>query len=735
MTDAFATDRFGDQTVHGRFAVVAAAYPQRVALASDALTLTYAELDARSDAVAAGLVAAGVTPGTYVALLMERSVTAVVTLFGVLKAGAAYLPLDTRWPTERIGFALRDADVAAVVVDALSDSDFGDVPVFTCDGLREDGLLWEAPLGAIRGLGRGSFGSVLPSQRGGAFANRDRDQGRSHKENADGSREGGDARSLPTFGAGAGDDLAYAMYTSGSTGMPKGVEIRHKSILRLVLTSDYIDFDTPKVLHAAPLGFDASTFEIFAPLLNGGTCIVHGERVPTGCGIRTTAQTHGAEIAWLTAALFNAIVDDDASNLAGLRCVLTGGEALSVPHVRKAQAALPATTLINGYGPTETTTFATTYRIPSELPEGTGAIPIGKPIGETSLHILDANGQPVVDGKTGELYIGGTGVARGYLGRPDLTAERFVASAHGTLYRTGDLVQRLADGNLAFVGRADGQVKIRGYRIETGEIDIALRALPGVTAAAVIAREDNPGEKRLVAYYVAQEATVTARSLRDALAVTLPEYMLPTAWMRLDALPVNDNGKLDRRALPSPDGSRPELAAAYVAPQGPVEAQVCAIFAEALGLDRVGRDDNFFDLGGSSLLATRAMTRVHDELSSLPTLVGFFALPTPAAVAATIEGRTARHALAGRLTAGTAAAGEAVAIVAMAGRFPGAPDVEAFWDNLCAGRESIRFFAPEELDPAVSLAEREDPGYVAARGIVDGSDLFDAGFFGMSPRE
>jgi amino acid adenylation domain-containing protein len=695
MTDAFANDRSGDPTVHGRFAAIAAACPDRVALASDALTLTYAELDSRSDAVAAGLVAAGVTPGVYVALLMERSVTAVVTLFGVLKAGAAYLPLDTRWPAERIGFALRDADVAAVVVDALSDADFGDVPVFTCEGLQEDGVLWEAPLGAIRGLRRDSPGSER----------------------------------------GAGDALAYAMYTSGSTGVPKGVEIRHESILRLVLKSDYIDFDAPNVLHAAPLGFDASTFEIFAPLLNGGTCIVYGERVPTGCGIRKTVQTHGAEIAWLTAALFNAIVDDDAGNLAGLRCVLTGGEALSVPHVRKAQAALPATTLINGYGPTETTTFATTYRIPADLPEGTGAIPIGKPIGETSLHILDAGGQSVADGETGELFIGGTGVARGYLGRPDLTAERFVASAHGTLYRTGDLVHRLPDGNLAFIGRADGQVKIRGYRIETGEIDIALRALPGVAAAAVIAREDTPGEKRLVAYYVAQDARVTARSLRDALAVTLPEYMLPTAWMRLDALPVNDNGKLDRRALPSPDGSRPELAAAYVAPQGPVEAQVCAIFAETLGLDRVGRDDNFFDLGGSSLLATRAMTRVHEELSPTPTLVGFFALPTPAAVAATIDGRTARHALAGRLAAGTHVAGEAVAIIAMAGRFPGAPDVEAFWDNLCAGRESIRYFAPEELDPAVSLAEREDPDYVAARGIIDGSDLFDAGFFGMSPRE
>lgn len=675
-------------TVHGRFATVAKAHPERTAVASDGSSLTYAELDACSDRVAAGLMAAGVEPGSYVALLMERSVEAIVALFGVLKAGAAYLPIDTRWPTERVAFALRDADVAAIVADETLDFVSEDVPLFTVAAL-------EAQTGGWAGK-RSSPLTRLPH-------------------------------------AGSGDDLAYAMYTSGSTGTPKGVEIRHASILRLVLRSDYIDFDAPKVLHAAPLGFDASTFEIFAPLLNGGTCVVYTERVPTGCGVARTVAMHGAEIAWLTAALFNAIVDDDATNLAGLRVVLTGGEALSVPHVRKAYAALPATTLINGYGPTECTTFATTYPIPRELADDLRAIPIGKPIGETSLHVLDGAGNEVATGETGELFIGGSGVARGYLNRPELTAERFVAG--GTLYRTGDLVHWLPDGNLAFVGRADGQVKIRGYRIETGEIDIALRALPGITAATVVAREDIPGEKRLVAYYVSHDDSVSARDLRDALARTLPDYMLPVAWMRLDALPVNDNGKLDRRALPAPGGDRPELAAPFVAPRGDIETRLCAIFAQTLGLDAVGRDDNFFDLGGSSLLATRAMARVHEELSPTPTLVGFFAEPTPAAVAATIEGRTTRQALAGRLAGGAPAVGEAVAVIAMAGRFPGAPDVETFWDNLCAGRESIRFFAPGELDPAVSAADRDDPAYVAARGVVDDVEQFDAGFFGMSPRE
>ena len=688
MNDALSSRRYGTDTVHGHFAGVASAFPDRVAVASDTSSLTYAELDARSDRVAASLAAAGVETGTYVALLMERSVEAIVAVFGVLKAGAAYLPIDTRWPAERVAFALRDADVAAIVADEGVEVPGDEVPVFTVLELMEGSGEQPSPMNRLL--------------------------------------QNGDA-------TGEGSDLAYAMYTSGSTGTPKGVEIRHVAVLRLVLRSDYIDFDAPKVLHAAPLGFDASTFEIFGPLLNGGTCVVYRERVPTGCGIARTVERHGAEIAWLTAALFNAIVDDDAGNLSGLRVVLTGGEALSVPHVRKAYAALPATQLINGYGPTECTTFATTYRIPRELPDELRAIPIGMPIGETSLHVLDETGHDVAPGDVGELYIGGNGVARGYLNRPELTAERFVAG--GTRYRTGDLVHWLPDGNLAFVGRVDGQVKIRGYRIETGEIDIVLRALPGVTAAAVIAREDTPGDKRLVAYYVSQDADITARSLRDALALTLPEYMLPVAWMRLDALPVNDNGKLDRRALPTPDSARPELAAPFVAPRGDVETRLCAIFAETLGLDTVGRDDNFFDLGGSSLLATRAMTRVHEELSPTPSLVGFFAEPTPAAVAATIEGRTTRQALAGRLSGGAPSQGEPVAIIAMAGRFPGAPDVETFWDNLCNGRESIRFFAPGELDPAVSQSDRDDPGYVAARGVIDDVEQFDASFFGMSPRE
>ncbi|GAB2794714.1 polyketide synthase [Dyella kyungheensis] len=678
--------QLGD-TVHGLFAQVAATHAGAIALDGPLGKFSYAELGERSDDVAAGLLRAGVTPGATVGLLLDRSPEALIAILGILKAGAAYLPLDRTNPAERLAFVLNDARAAAIIVG--------------------EGMAAPADVAApVLGI------ESLMSTAGTA--------------------------DLPVVD---GDALAYVMYTSGSTGTPKGVEIRHRSIIRLVRNVRYVQFgDSPRVLHAAPLGFDAATFEIWGALLNGGTCIVHGERVPSGAGLAATIRNHDARIAWLTAALFNAVIDEDGNHLRGLEQLLTGGEALSVAHVRKAQTSLPDTTLINGYGPTECTTFATTFRIPPALDAALRAIPIGRPIADTTLYVVNARGEPVPPGVIGELYIGGEGVARGYMGRDELTATRFVpdpfAGGEQRLYRTGDLVRWLPEGVIDFIGRIDGQVKIRGYRIEIGEIEAALQDLPGVRASAVLAREDQPGQKRLVAYFVAEDAAVTARALRAQLAQTLPEYMVPVAYVRMDSLPVTGNGKLDRRALPAPGRGRPELADTYVPPVGQLEQQLCALFSEVLEIDQVGRVDHFFDLGGNSLLAVRLMERVHGAISSTPTIPAFFAEPTPAALASLIEGRAAKSALASRLSRGRQGdAGEPVAIIAAAGRFPGAADLEAFWANLCAGRDSITHFSADELDASIPASLRSDPAYVAARGIIDGVEDFDAAFFGISPRE
>ncbi|HKR75046.1 MAG TPA: amino acid adenylation domain-containing protein [Rhodanobacter sp.] len=673
--NATAVPRDPAATVHGLFAAVAAAHADAPAVIDRDGTLGYAALDQRAERIAAHLLAAGVMPGDAVAMLLERSASAIAVMLGILKAGGTYLPLDPHDPPARLAALVADAGARLAIVAAPIDLG---VPVLTLAALQE---------------------AVAP-------------------------------RALPPTD---GEALAYVMYTSGSTGMPKGVEIAHRGIIRLVRGVSYANLDSqPRVLHAAPLGFDAATFEIWAPLLNGGCCVVHDERVPSAAGLSATIAAHGVSMAWLTAALFNAVVDEDPRRLAGLAQLLIGGEALSVAHVRRALAALPGTTLINGYGPTECTTFAATWTIPRELPAAVRSIPIGRPIADTSLHVLNARGEPLPVGVVGELHIGGAGVARGYRGRAELTAERFVTDpASGERrYRTGDHVRWLADGTLEFAGRIDGQVKLHGHRIELGEIEAALQACAGVRACAVLAREDSPGRKQLVAYVVT-EAALDVPALRARLVTHLPDYMRPARYLSLDTLPVTRNGKLDRHALPAPDRRRPELSQPCAPPQGALETAICAAFAETLDLEAVGRLDHFFELGGSSLLALQAITRIHVRAGQAPTPAGFFDDPTPAGIARALQASSMST------TAAVPAADsdEPIAIVAMAGRFPGARDVEAFWDNLCAGRESIRHFADDELDSSIAPALRNDPAYVRARGVLDGVELFDAAFFGIPPRE
>lgn len=673
-----------NDTVHGLFARCAQAHPQRCAVVCGAASLSYHELNVRADRIAAALRARGIGTDALVAVLLERSVDAIAVLLGILKAGAVYLPLDTAQPAERLAKVLTDSRAALVIGRRAGSVGESSTSFTAVEDLQADEATFDTPQLSAR------------------------------------------AR-------------AYVMYTSGSTGEPKGVEIEHRAIIRLVREVNYVQFEAePRVLHGAPLGFDASTFEIWGALLNGGTVVIHDEVVPTGKALAATIRNHRVQIAWLTATLFNTLVDEDPCYLEGLEQLLIGGEALSVSHVRKALAALPDLTIINGYGPTECTTFTACHRIPRDLPAEASSIPIGRPIANTVARVVNARGELVPIGVTGELWIGGAGVARGYLDRPDLTAEKFIPDPFGApddrLYRSGDLVRWLPEGVLEFMGRADGQIKLRGHRIEIGEIEAALRSHPRIRSAAVLLREDSPGRKRLVAYYV-EESPLAPATLRAWLARRLPDYMLPSAYVRVEALPLTANGKLDRRALPAPDARRPELSVAYAEPQGAVESRICQLFAEMIGLDQAGRHDNFFELGGDSLLATRVLASMQREGHML-SIAQFFGAPTAADLAALLENRGERALEPSRIRdARDPQRHEQIAIIAMAGRFPGAADVETFWRNLCEGEETIRFFKPDELDPAIPIEQRSDPDYVPARGVIDGVEFFDAAFFGITPRE
>jgi amino acid adenylation domain-containing protein len=693
--NATASDASADETVHGLFARVAAGRPDAVALEHGDASLCYGELEIRANRLAAHLRDQGLAAGQAVGVCSGRGIDAIVTLLGVLKAGGCYLPLDPDHPAERLAFMLRDAQADLVVVDAAAEGLAGALP-----------------------------GRIVRLERD-ARRIAERDPG-------------------PPAAAGDPQSPFCVLYTSGSTGRPKGVRVRHRSVVRLVIDGGTVELGPPHVLlHAAPLAFDASTFEIWGALLTGARLVIASGRVPTARSLRDAIERHGVTTLWLTAGLFNAVVDEDPAALAGLSQLLIGGEALSVPHVRRALASLGSTRLFNGYGPTEATTFTCVYPIPRELPPDVRSIPIGWPIRDTRLYVLDAEQRLVPIGCEGELYIGGEGVALGYVARPELTAERFVpdpfsARPGDRLYRSGDRVRFRRDGALEFLGRADEQVKIRGFRIEPGEIEAALADHPAVRACAVVAREDGCGGRALHAYCVGSGAGPgSTSSLRAHLGRLLPEPMLPRSFTWLDALPLTPSGKLDRQALPRPSGQRPALANAYVEPRSDLERRFCAVWSEVLDIRPVGVRDNFFELGGDSLLAAKAAARLRETLGIEIDAVRILEHPTieglcgPGRDPLLFEEGLRRRAR--QLECGPRQ--RDVAVIGMAGRFPGADSVEVLWRNLCAGVESTTFFGIDGLDPGIDAALRADPDYVAARGILEDVDLFDAGFFGTSPLE
>jgi amino acid adenylation domain-containing protein len=552
--------------IHDLFSEQAAVRPEAVAAVHGDASMTYGELERRSNQLANHLRRAGVGPDVPVGLCVSRSLDTLVALLGILKAGGAYLSLEPTYPQRRLVFMLEDAKVPVIVTT-------------------------------------GELAATFPGFRG-RLVLLDRDAG----------TISGETTAAPISGVTA-SHLAYITYTSGSTGTPKGVEIPHRAVNRLVRRVDYVKLaPDATVLHAATLAFDASTFEIWGPILNGGRCVLHSESIPTPRGLAETIRGHGVTTAFLTTALFNAIVNEDPAHLRGLRQLLVGGEALSVAHVCRAQEALPETEILDVYGPTECTTFTTTYSIPRPFDPSSRSVPIGRPILDTRVYVLDAQGQLAPTGVIGELYVGGAGLARGYLQRPELTAEKFVRVAHvangDRLYRTGDLVRYLRDGTIEFVGRRDTQVKVRGFRIELGEIEARLAEHPAVKQATVITREDQAADVRLTAYVVPQrDADFTSTELRDFLRESLPDYMIPSFFIELDSLPLTETGKIDRRALPAP-GARGEEDDLFVAPRDDREHLVGELWARSLKVPRVSVHDNFFELGGHSLLCLEVIAEL-----------------------------------------------------------------------------------------------------------------------------
>jgi aspartate racemase len=584
--NATQTDFPRDKCIHELFEEQVLRTPAAIALIFEDQRLTYEELNRKANQLANYLRKLGVGPEILVGICMERSLAMVVGLLGILKAGGAYMPLDPAYPKERLSFMLEDAGISVL--------------------LTQHRLIPAIPECTLR---------ILCLDEDCEAVTREND------------------RNVST--ASTSDTLAYVMYTSGSTGTPKGVEVLHRCVVRLVVRTGYARLNAKEIfLQLAPISFDASTFELWAALLNGATCIVYTPAALSTVKLAEHIRRHSVSTLWLTSSLFNTVIDEDPQALRGISQLLIGGEQLSAPHVRRAQEELSGVQIINGYGPTENTTFTCCYSIPQGLAKDTTTIPIGRPIANTDVYILDQYLQLVPVGVPGELYTGGDGLARGYLKRPDLTEEKFISHPFSSdpdarLYKTGDLVRYCSDGNIEFLGRIDHQVKIRGFRIELGEIESALGGHETAREVVVMAREDVPGDKRLVAYIipeVGQKPSITM--LRQYLKEKLPEYMVPNAFVMLEKFPLTPSGKVDRRALPAPEQMRPELEKTYVAPQTPVEQSLAVFWSEVLGVERVGVNDNFFELGGTSLLAVRLFVRIRKWAGIDLPLATLFSSPT-----------------------------------------------------------------------------------------------------------
>src|SRR5215213_2141848 len=587
-----------ESSIQELFEAEVARTPEAVAVIFGDQQLTYRELNERANQLAHHLRGLGVGPDSLVGICVERSLELIVGLLGIVKAGGAYAPLDPSYPPERLTFMLEDSAAPVLLTQK-----------------------W--------------FAEILPVKSKIVCIDSDWDQiAASSTENP--------------VNQNTADSLAYLMYTSGSTGRPKGIGISHRGVVRLVRNTNYADLGPDEtLLQLAPISFDASTFEVWGSLLNGGRLVVMPPEAPSLEELGRALQQHGVTTLFLTTGLFHLMVNGQLESLLGLRRLLSGGEVLSPQAVKQVVEADSALTFCDIYGPTENTTFSTFYPV---QPGATfsATVPIGKPISNTQVYILDSELRPVPAGVPGELYIGGDGLARGYHNRAELTAERFVPDPFSDvpgarLYRTGDRVRFLLDGNIEFLGRFDFQVKVRGFRIELGEIETVLARHAAIKEVVVEMRGDTSEEKRLVAFVVSEpDAKLSTDELRRYVSEKLPDYMMPNSFVMLDRMPLTNNGKVDRKALPELHSQRPELGESYIAPRTQVEQQLSKLWSSLLGIELVGINDNFFELGGQDRKSTRLVSAVREQFQIELPLRVIFDSPTVTGIAEYIEA-TAQH--------------------------------------------------------------------------------------------
>ncbi|ARV58895.1 hypothetical protein BZZ01_09850 [Nostocales cyanobacterium HT-58-2] len=591
------------QCVHEIFETQVLERPDTIALICENKQLTYFELNYKANQLAHYLQKLGVQPECPVGICVERSLDMVVGMLGVLKAGGVYVPLDPKYSLERLDFIIEDVQAPII--------------------LSQEHLVETIPTLWTRIICLDSDWEIIANESG----------------------DNPCSKITP-------ENLAYIIYTSGTTGKPKGTEVPHRSIIGFMFGVDYIHLNSEQTfLQHSSISWDALTLELWIPLLYGGCCVLFPGRSPLPSELSCLIKQHRISVLWLASALFNSIIDSMPEALFGIQQLIVGGEALSVAHIQRALKILPVTKIINGYGPSECTVFTCCYSIPKLLGKDIKSIPIGKPIGDRKVYLLNSHLKRVSVGIPGEIYVGGWGVGRGYLNRQQLTAEKFIPNPFSKepgarLYKTGDLARYLPDGNIEFLGRLDEQVKIRGFRVELKEIEMVLSQHPAVRETVVMAREDVPSNKQILAYVVPDPTLApTPSQLRSFLKEKLPDYMVPAAIMLLKALPLTSNGKVDRYALPVPDTTRPELSQEYIASKTPIEELLASIWSNILGLQQIGIHDDFFELGGHSLLATQLLSQIRNIFGVELQLHSIFEEPTIAKIAEHIQRAGQKQAL------------------------------------------------------------------------------------------